>query len=217
MSGFSVRSSGAIPLLSTQQRAPSTYSANITKGSLKLRESRLVASLLLADVAGEEWKLEIEKKNILQARSPSTATSLAGFLRARLEQFDSPLWGFVRDGDRLLATQALLACAVKHSPLLRDFMDLKLRDEYRKFSPTLPASAWEEFLEECRGRDPGVSEWHDSTRQRLRSTVFQILAQAGYLSDTSNRELRVVTLLPELTSYLRDKGLNPILCCLTLP
>lgn len=196
---------------------PAIYSANITKGSLKLRESRIVASLLLGGVKDEKWKEEIEQKNILQARSASTATSLAGFLRARIEQFDSPLWLLVRDGDRILATQALLACAVKHSALLRDFMDLKLRDEYRKFSPTLPANVWSEFLEECHGRDPGVSAWHDSTRRRLRSTVFQILAQAGYLSDTSSRELRVVTLLPELTTYLRDKGENHLLRCLNLP
>lgn len=197
--------------------APSIYAANITKGSLKLRESRIVASLLLRGIKDDKWKQEIEQNNILQARSASTATSLAGFLRARLEQFDSPLWLLVRDGDRILATQALLACAVKHSALLRDFMDLKLRDEYRKFSPTLPANAWSEFLEECRGRDPGVSEWHESTRRRLRSTVFQILAQSGYLADTSSRELRPVTLLPELSHYLREKGENHLFRCLNLP
>jgi hypothetical protein len=189
----------------------------MTKGSLKLRESRIVAALLLAGVRHEEWKEQIEQKNILQARSVATARSLAGFLRARLEQFDSPLWLLVRDGDRILATQALLACAVKHSVLLRDFIDLKLRDEYRKFSPTLPANAWSEFLEECHGRDPGVSAWHESTRRRLRSTVFQILAQSGYLSDTSSRELRPVTLLPELSHYLREKGENHLLRCLNLP
>lgn len=199
------------------QTVPTIYSANITKGSLKLRESRILASLLLSGVKNAKWKEEIEQNNILQARSCSTAKSLAGFLRARLEQFDSPLWLLVRDGDRILATQALLACAVKHSPLLRDFMDLKLRDEYRKFTPTLPANAWSEFLEECHGRDPGVSAWHESTRRRLRSTVFQILAQAGYLSDTYSRELRVVTLLPELTSYLRDKGESHLLRCLNIP
>lgn len=199
------------------QTVPTIYSANITKGSLKLRESRILASLLLSGVKNAKWKEEIEQNNILQARSCSTAKSLAGFLRARLEQFDSPLWLLVRDGDRMLATQALLACAVKHSPLLRDFMDLKLRDEYRKFTPTLPANAWSEFLEECHGRDPGVSAWHESTRRRLRSTVFQILAQAGYLSDTYSRELRVVTLLPELTSYLRDKGESHLLRCLNIP
>ncbi len=199
------------------QTVPTIYSANITKGSLKLRESRILASLLLSGVKNAKWKEEIEQNNILQARSCSTAKSLAGFLRARLEQFDSPLWLLVRDGDRILATQALLACAVKHSPLLGDFMDLKLRDEYRKFTPTLPANAWSEFLEECHGRDPGVSAWHESTRRRLRSTVFQILAQAGYLSDTYSRELRVVTLLPELTSYLRDKGESHLLRCLNIP
>ena len=199
------------------QRQSRIYSASITKGSLKLRESRILVSLLIRGAVDVEWSKAVEQENILQARSVSTAVSLAGFLRARLEQFDSQLWLFVRDGDRILATQALLACAVKHSVLLRDFMDLKLRDEYRKFSLRLPASAWSEFLEECHGRDSGVAAWHESTCRRLRSTVFQILAQAGYLSDTSSREMRVVTLLPELTTYLREKGEIHLLRCLNLP
>lgn len=197
--------------------ASSIYSANITKGSLKLRESRIVAGLLMNDVSAAKWKEAIEIKNVLQARSVATAISLAGYIRSRLEYFDRDLWKMVRDGDRTLACQSLLVCAMKHSALLRDFMDLNLRDEYRKFRPTLATNVWMDYLEGCRSRDPDMPEWFETTKKRLRSTVFQILAQAGYLSDTSARELKTVTILPELISYLRRKGENQLIRCLQLP
>ena len=193
------------------------YSANITKGSLKLRESRIVAGLLMDGVSDAEWEDAIEKQNVLQARSVATATSLAGYIRSRLGYFDRDLWRMVRDGDRTLSSQSLLVCAMKHSALLRDFMDLTLRDEYRKFRPTLATSVWTEYLEGCRGRDPDMPEWFETTKNRLRSTVYQILAQAGYLSDTTARELKTVTILPELISYLRRKGENQLIRCLQLP
>jgi hypothetical protein len=196
---------------------PITYTANITKGSLKLRESRIVAGLLIEDVSSSAWKNAVEKQNVLQARSVATAKSLAGFIRARLECFDRELWKMVGDGDRTLASQALLVCAMKHSALLRDFMDFNLRDEYRKYRPTLALSVWAEYLEGCRSRDPQMPDWFQTTKNRLRSTVFQILAQVGYLSDTTGRKLKPVTILPELISYLQKKEETHLLRCLKLP
>jgi hypothetical protein len=193
------------------------YTATLTTGSLKPRESRIVAGLLLENLPESAWKDAIGRKNILQARAPGSAGGVARLLRARLECFDAPLWLMVRDGNKELSAQALLACAVKHSALLRDFMDLTLRDEYRMFRPTLAASVWPTYLEGCRSRDPAMPDWSESTQNRLRSTVFQILSQAGYLSDTAARELKTVTILPALISYLREKGEDQLIRCLQLP
>ncbi|MCX6880433.1 MAG: DUF1819 family protein [Verrucomicrobia bacterium] len=195
----------------------SRYTATLTTGSLKPRESRIVAELLLDGVSDAAWKDAIKRKNVLQARAPGSAVVLARLLRARLECFDAPLWLMVRDGNKELSAQALLACAVKHSTLLRDFMDLTLGDEYRMFRPTLAAGVWSTFLEGCRSRDPAMPDWSESTQDRLRSTVFQILSQAGYLSDTAARELKTVTILPELISYLRENGETHLIRCLQLP
>lgn len=196
---------------------PGLYTATLTTGSLKPKESRVVAGLLLAGVSDAEWKDAIERQNILQVRAPGTAKVIARLLRARLECFDSALWTMVRDGNKELATQALLACVVKQSALLRDFMNLALRDEYRIFRPNLSSSVWSAYLEGCRSRDPSMSDWSESTQNRLRSTVFQILTQSGYLSSTSSRELKQVTILPSIISYLRDKGETQLIHCLQLP
>lgn len=195
----------------------SLYTATLTSGSLKPRESRIVAGLLLDGVSDAEWKDAIERRNVFQARAVPSAISVGRLLRARLEGFDAPLWRMVRDGDKDLSIQALLACAAKHSTLLRDFMDLALRTEVRMFRPELAASVWTSFLEDCHSRDASMSAWSDSTRDRLRSTVFQILAQAGYIEDTKSRKLRTVLIRPELSAYLREKGEDHLLRCLQLP
>ena len=59
----------------------------------------------------------------------------------------------VRDGEKALATQALLAAAIKHSALLRDFIDLCLRDEYRLLHTELSKLLWLRFL---RGAPHGI-------------------------------------------------------------
>ena len=193
------------------------YSAVLTAGSLKVRESRLIAGLLLQGVSSERFKDAIFRENILQTRSPITAARLASLVRARLECFDQDLWRFVHDGDKHLATQSLLAAAVKHSDLLRDFMDLVLRDEYRLLHTHLASGLWTAFLDGCAARNPSIADWSESTRKRLRSTIFQILSQAGYLLDTSERELKRVVILPQLQHYLENRHEHAVLRSIQFP
>ena len=190
------------------------YNADITAGALKVSESRVIADLLLRRLSAEEWKAAIEKSNLLQARSPATATRLARLLRQRLEAMDSGLWHLVRDGSSAVATHACLAAAVKHSRLLGDFLDTVIREELRVFAGSLSRRAWDEFLESCAMRDPGVGKWNPSTVTRLRSTIFQILAQAGYVESTRTLKLQRVHIAPEVLSYLRDRDERYVLRCI---
>lgn len=198
---------------------PSTaiYSADLTAGSLKLRESRLIAGLLLAGADEKQFRDAIVVANVLQARTPATAVRLARLIRGRLLEMDSGLWRMVSEGDKNLATQALFAATLKHSRLLRDFMDLVLRDEYRLLHTELEMALWTGFLIGCESRDPSVARWSDSTKQRLRSTVFQILSQAGFLADTTARKLKKIMVLPELRDYLSTRGDLIVLNCLQMP
>ena len=60
------------------------YQANITAGSLKIAESRVIADLLLHGVDEVGWKQAIVKDNVLKAKNPSTAICLARLIRQRL-------------------------------------------------------------------------------------------------------------------------------------
>jgi Putative inner membrane protein (DUF1819) len=189
------------------------YAADLTAGSLKVPESRIVAGLLLDGVDRLGWKDAIENENVLQARNTVTAKRLARLIRQRLETMDADLWKLVRDGTGSVATHAVLAAAVKHSPLLGDFLDLVVREKFRVFDPKLTPAAWEDYLNDCRGRDPDMPLWTEITRRRLKSSVFQTLAQAGFLENTKTLKLQPVHIARPVIDYLQDHDESYFLRC----
>lgn len=192
------------------------YKADITAGSLKVAESRIIASLLLQGTDKNEWSEAIVQQNVLQAKSAATALRLAKLIRSRLEMMDAELWRLIRDGDKLVATHAVLAAAVKHSPLLGDFLYLVVREQYRIFNPALSNQLWEDYLDGCRGRDEDMPQWNESTRLRLRSSVFQTLAQAGFIEDTKSLRLQPVYIAPQVIQYLEKRNETYVIRCLQL-
>jgi len=190
------------------------YKADITAGALKLPESRIIADMLLRDRDQEEWRDAIVARNVLRARSHATATRLVKLIRGRLETMGADLWALVKDGKGDVATHALLAASVKSSPLLGDFLDLVVRDQHRRFGKTLTNKLWEDYLDGCRERDSEMPRWHDSTRKRLRSSVFQTLAQAGYVDATRTLRLQTVLIAQPVLKYLADHDEEYVLRCL---
>lgn len=190
------------------------YTATITSASLRLRESRIVAGLLIDGVSADDWKELLLEKNVLQIRSVESIKRISRLLRARLEPMGQELWTFVRDGDRELATQATFAAAVKNSRVLGDFMDITMREQRALFAKKLEYRMWTDFVEGCRGRDPDMSHWSDATIVRLRSAVFTMLAEAGYIKDTRSLLLQNVFVDTQLAGYLREQGEVYVLRCM---
>lgn len=190
------------------------YKADITAGSLKVSESRLIADLLLRGVNPQGFEKAILEENPLQAKSPATTVRLGRLIRKRLELMKPDLWLLVRDGTQAVSTHAVLAAAVKHSPLLGDFLDLVVREQYRVFSEALSNKLWEEYLQGCRGRDPDMPVWNESTKMRLRSSVFQILAQAEYIENTRTKKLQTVHISSLVLRYLEKHHEDYVLRCI---
>jgi len=190
------------------------YTATISSTPLRLRELRIVADLLLQGVNGEAWNEAVLDRNVLQVSSSIAVIRSSRILRARLEPLGEGLWKMVRDGGSPLATQAALAGAIKHSRLLGDFMDIALREQKALFARKLEHRVWTDYMEGCRGRDPDMPHWSDSTVAKLRSVVFSMLAEAGYLRDTRSRLLQNVFVDPQLSDYLRSRSETYVLRCL---
>jgi hypothetical protein len=190
------------------------YKADLTAGALKVPESRIVAGFLLRDLDAEGWKEAITKQNVLQTRNPATAIRLARLIRQRFELMQPDLWRLIRDGSGTVASHAVLAAAVKHSPLLGDFLDLVVREQYRLFAKALSNRLWDEYLDGCQERDPDMPRWHDSTRRRLRSSVFQMLAQAGYIENTRSLKLQTVHVAEQVLRYLEANDEDYVLRCI---
>ena len=190
------------------------YKADLTAGSLKVPESRIIADLLLKQVDRQGWQKAIVDQNVLQARSPATGIRLMRLIKGRLQLMDAELWKLVRDGTGLVATHAVLAAAVKHSLLLGDFLELVVREQYRLFRSALTYQLWDEYLDGCRERDSEMPVWNESTQRRLRSSIFQSLAQAGYLEDTRSLTLQPVHLATPVLHYLHKHDEEYVLRCI---
>lgn len=190
------------------------YTATITSASLRVRESRIVADLLLRGVSNDEWREAVLEKNVLQMGSIESIKRISRLLRTRLEPMGEELWQMVCDGGRGLATQAVFAGAVRNSRLLGDFMDITMREQRALFAERLENRMWNEYIEGCRGRDPDMPQWSDATVARLRSAVFSMLSEAGYLKDTRSLIVQNVFVNEQLASYLRDRGETYVLRCM---
>lgn len=204
----------AVDPYDVSQVAEMRYKADITAGALKLPESRLIADLLMRKVDAEGWKDAIVKRNVLQARNPATARRLTRLIRGRLATMGRDLWKLVRDGNGTVATHAIFAAAVKHSPLLGDFLEIVVGDQYRLFSPSLSYELFADYLEGCRERDPEMPQWNETTCRRLRSSVFQMLAQAGYIENTRSNKLQTVHIADQVLRYLKDNQEEYVLRCI---
>lgn len=190
------------------------YRADITAGSLKLPESRAVADLLLRGASEPDWRRAIYEENVLQAKSPRTSVRVARLVRQRLETMQPDLWQLVRDGSGPVATQAVLAAAIKHSPLLGDFLDLVVREQSRMFEKTLPKRLWDEYLQGCRERDPEMPVWSESTRKKCGTVVYHILQQGGYIDGTRSLQLQTVHVVEPVEAYLKAHDERHVLRCL---
>lgn len=181
------------------------FNAEISAGSLLLPESRRLARLLLTQPSPEAWRQALYQDNILQ-KKPATAKRQATLIRKRLETLDAKSWELIASGDNETATQLLLAGAIRHSPLLGEYLRTVYGASLRRLETHLKPHAWESFLADCEQHDPAVSQWAASTRAKLAEVVARILVEARYLASSRNRHMTPPMLHPVVKQDLVRQG-----------
>ena len=179
-----------------------------------VRESRIVAELLIEKATPEQWDQAIRVDNLLQKRTPASAKRNAQAIRKRLERLEPEFWRALRDGDEELATQVALCAALERNLLLVEFMETVVRDAYVTHVEKLEQFDWSDFLEDCAQRDPSIFEWKESSKKKMGQVAFRILAEAGYLKSTRNMVLQHVIIRPEIRVLLDDHYKTRIRKCM---
>jgi len=192
------------------------YDSDLTGGSLMVRESRIVAELLIEKATPEQWDQAIRVDNLLQKRTPASAKRNAQAIRKRLERLEPEFWQAIRDGDEELATQVALCAALERNLLLVEFMETVVRDAYVTHVEKLEQFHWSDFLEDCAQRDPSIFEWKESSKKKMGQVAFRILAEAGYLKSTRNMVLQHVIIRPEIRVLLDDHYKTRIRKCMEM-
>jgi hypothetical protein len=192
------------------------YDSDLIGGSLQVRESRVVADLLLQEASSDQWYQAIISENQLQKRSPATAKRVAQALRKRLERLEPPFWRAIRDGDDELATQATFCAVMARNLLLVEWMETVTHDAISTHAGHLKQFQWSEFLEDRVQRDQRIAAWTESSRKKMGQVVFRILAEVGLLSDTRSLNLQKLIIRPEIRQLLEHHGHQRLLTCLEL-
>lgn len=190
------------------------YDSDLIGGSLQVRESRIVADLLLQDASPEQWHEVIQQQNRLQKRAPASAKRVAQAIRKRLERLDAPFWRAIRDGDDELATQVVFCSALERNLLLVEFIETVLKDAFVTRAGVLEPYHWNEFLDERSHRDSTITTWTESSRKKMAQVIYRMLAEVSLLKSTRNMKLQNLMIRSEVRVLLDDSYRYRIKACL---
>ena len=190
------------------------YDSDLIGGSLQVRESRIVADLLLQDASPEQWHEVIQQQNRLQKRAPASAKRVAQAIRTRLERLDAPFWRAIRDGDDELATQVVFCSALERNLLLVEFIETVLKDAFVTRAGVLEPYHWNEFLDERSHRDSTITTWTESSRKKMAQVIYRMLAEVSLLKSTRNMKLQNLMIRSEVRVLLDDSYRYRIKACL---
>ena len=193
-----------------------SYNSDLIGGSLLVRESRVIAELLLANADERDWQQAIQVENRLQKRSPATAKRQARALRQRLGRLDQPFWRALRDGDDELATQVAFVATLERNLLLVEFLETVVCDAFIVRAESLAQYQWLDFLEDRSQRDPLIAEWAESSKKKMGQVVFRILSEVGMLQSTRTLRLQHMLARPEISILLEDSRRNRVRACLSV-
>jgi hypothetical protein len=191
-----------------------SYRSDLNGGSLMVRESRVVANLLLNNVSNEEWTRAILTNNLLQKPSPATAKRFGSAIRSRLRLLDPEFWRALRDGDDELATQISFVAALQRNLLLVEFIEQSVRDAYAAHAEKLQAYQWLDFLDDCGNKDPRINRWRPETKEKMGNVVFRMLKEVGYLESLPGRRLQNMQIRPETKGLLENTDKHRLLACM---
>lgn len=191
-----------------------SYDSDLTGGSLMVRESRVIADLLLKEATSEEWLDAIQTDNRLQKPTAATARRIAQSIRKRLERMEPSFWQAIRDGDDELATQASFCAVLERNLLLVEFIESVLRDAFVTQAGKLHVWQWNDFLDERAHKDSALADWSMTTKRKTGQVAFRILAEVGLLTDTRSLTLQHLLVRPEVRVLLDDTYRHRIRSCL---
>jgi len=160
------------------------FSLSFTAGGLLYNESIVVAEALLRNE--HDWNAtltEIEEKNLLQSRTPSTAKRKLSEISQRLKCLTADQVALLVDGTRSEQKLILwLACCLKY-PLLAELTRDVLRAKFLQLYYAIEARDVATFIESQTLWHEELEELAPSTLTKLQTVILRMLRESVLVSD----------------------------------
>ncbi|MCH1882880.1 DUF1819 family protein [Agrococcus sp. ARC_14] len=157
------------------------YALSFTSGALLTREAVIAVPLYL-DV--RDWRIvrdQLRAENLLQARTASSGFRLAREVAQRLAVLTDAELELLRDASPSERDHLMWVAACRRYAVIGDFAEEVLRERFLLLTPSLSYEDFDSFVRRKALWHPELAEVKDSTLQKLRSTVFRMLTEAGLL------------------------------------
>ena len=162
-------------------QGPDRYALSFTSGALLAREAVIAAPIFLEV---RDWGLvrdQLRSENLLQARTASSGFRLAREVAQRLAVLTDSELELLRDASPSERGHLMWVAACRRYAFIGDFAEDVVRERFLLLTPNLGYDDFDSFVRGKALWHPELVEVKVSTLQKLRSTVFRMLAEAGLL------------------------------------
>ena len=159
------------------------YALSFTSGALLSREAVIAAPLYLRERDWARVRELIRENNLLQSRTISSGFRLAREVAQRLAVLTDSELELLIEATATERGHLMWVAACRRYTLIGDFAEEVVRERFILLTPTLSYDDFDSFVRGKALWHSELAELKDSTMQKIRSTVFQMLTEAGLLSE----------------------------------
>ncbi|UYK40976.1 DUF1819 family protein [Microbacterium terricola] len=169
--------------MSSAREQSERYKLSFTTGRLFLQNASLAAEIYGRLHDWREVREAIDSANLLQSRASRSATRMGGELIQRLQELtdaEVSLLAVVTGEER---AQLMWVATCRRYSLIGEFAEEVLRERFLQLAADVLPEHFDSFIR-------GKALWHDElgevtskTMQKLRSTVFLLMRDAGLTGD----------------------------------
>lgn len=159
------------------------YALSFTSGALLLREAVIAVPLYLEACNWSTVRDQLLAENLLQARTTSSGLRRAREVTQRLAVLTDAELVLLSDASPSERGYLMWVACCRRYAFIGDFAEEVVRERFLLLKPTLGYDDFDRFVHGKSLWHPELIEVTELTSQKLRSTVFRMLTEAGLLSD----------------------------------
>ncbi|PPH10483.1 DUF1819 domain-containing protein [Rathayibacter sp. AY1G1] len=159
------------------------YALSFTSGSLLTREAVIAVPLYERTCDWEAVRKLIGKDNLFQTRTVSSGFRLAREVAQRLAVLSDDELELLADAGGMERGYLMWTAACRRYAFIGEFAEEVVRERFLLFTSTLTYNEFDGFVRGKALWHPELEDLKESTLKKLRAVVFQMLVEAGLLTD----------------------------------
>ncbi|MFD1067996.1 DUF1819 family protein [Oceanobacillus locisalsi] len=180
------------------------YRSTIKSKPFLYNETYKVAELYATGFSEEVIKKEVIHQNLFQVKTEQRKREITTTVLKRLKTLDTFLINKIVTTDIHTSKLITLYAILKTDRLFFEFMHEIFREKLTVHEPVLEDRDFNAFFEAKRQQSEVVANWKEYTFYKLKQVYLRILTDAGLLNNSSEREIQIPLLHPDVLDYMRN-------------